>query len=135
MRNIPMTSAVTPQNIIIMMQNVPGTSGFTPQNVSSIGGITGQNIALTGQNIANVDGDLAQVTPILPPGIISTPFPAQHNVVVISDIPEGFKKTKYEDTLEKTDLKTVSGQKAPKRIFCASVWIRGLKPVTQREII
>ena len=125
-QNIAMSS-VTPQNVGTTTQNIPSTSGVTPQNIV----VTTQNVGFTGQNVVS---DVAQVTPLLPPGVISAPFPPQqqqqlqqHPVVVISDIPEGYKKTKYEDTLEKTDLKTISGQKAPKRFFCAKCMDKGIE--------
>ena len=40
-------------------------------------------------------------------------------------IPEGFKATKWDHTIEKCDLKTIEGQKAPKRFFCKKCMDRG----------
>ena len=40
-------------------------------------------------------------------------------------IPEGFKGTKWHHTIEKCDLKTIEGQKAPKRFFCKKCMDRG----------
>ena len=65
-----------------MSQNIV----MTTQNV--IG--AGQNIVGTGQNIVNTT-----------PSISSTEF----------IIPDGFKNTKYPDTLEKIDLSSSEGQK------------------------
>ena len=49
-------------------------------------------------------------------------------VVTESDIPDGFKKTKWENTLEKTNLtKPSTGQKAPKHFFCQKCMDRGVE--------
>ena len=139
-QNVIPVSGVTGQNVAITHQNVVPVSGVTGHNVA----ITHQNIipgsSVTGQNVVNIANisDVAHVTPILPPGVISAPFPVQQQqlqqqqlqqqpMVVISDIPEGYKKTKYDDTLEKTDLKTLPGQKAPKRFYCMRCMDRGVE--------
>ena len=81
----------TPHNNARMSQNII----MTTQN--AIG--AGQNVVGTGQNIVNTT-----------PSISSTEF----------IIPDGFKNTKYPDTLEKIDLSSSEGQKqkAAKRCFC-----------------
>ena len=108
--NAPAPSNVVnliPQNIAVgdnTLQNIP--FGFTPQNAAPT----------------------SVYTPILPAGCISvappqTSAPSQ-SVITISDstssfeIPSKFKRTRYADTLELTDLKPLPGQKAPKRFFC-----------------
>ena len=96
-QNVPGTSqniinfTATPHNNARMSQNII----MTTQNV--IG--AGQNVVGTGQNIVNTT-----------PSISSTEF----------IIPDGFKNTKYPDTLEKIDLSSSEGQKqkAAKRFFC-----------------
>ena len=40
-------------------------------------------------------------------------------------IPEGFKGTKWDHTIEKCELTTIPGQKAPKRFFCKKCMDRG----------
>ena len=128
-QNVTPAVTFTPQNMTqasFTPQNV--APGFTPQNVAP-GVFTQQNVTqVTPQNVVLGSGTVQKVvTPILPAGCISAPFPSAVNTgqpTVINleietfKIPDGFKKTKYEDTLERTDLKPIAGQKAPKRFFC-----------------
>ena len=120
-------------------QNVPASVGkvLTPHNV-----VTPQYTVVTSSNVEGneiiiqptVTGQ--QITPILPPGVISVPSqPTVINLTesstsatpVASTIPDEYKRTKYEDTLELKDLKPVSGQKAPKRFFCMKCINKGVE--------
>ena len=68
------------------------------------------------QSVSTAPGSVPNV------GITTDPSTNESEVIILSDsaIPEGFKKTKWDFTLEKIDLSKPSpGQKAPKRFFCS----------------
>ena len=71
---------------------------------------------------------LLNTHPIYPPGVVDA---STVNVQPITsedtEIPQGYKKMKYEDTLEKIDLKPVTGQKAAKRFFCMKCMKQGVE--------
>ena len=102
-----MTQSAT--NYIITMQNTGSSLLVTPQNVIQHGTIP--------QNV------IQGTVPIsIPPGA------TVQDLVPVSDIPQGFKKTKFSDTLEKIDLSTpTAGQKAPKRFFCVKCMSQGVQ--------
>ena len=100
---------LTPQNIAnftATTQNVPGTSQSmlnftaTPQNVAG----ASQNVVITGQSTA-ITGQSAAITGQ------STVNPPQNVSSAGFIIPDGFKNTKYDDTLEKIDLSSSESQK------------------------
>ena len=110
---VPMQKATT------TLQNVITGDIMQSQSV-----VTLQNI--TGQQEIIIDTDQIQYTPVYPPGVVGVPSAGlpnpseqQQPTCSSSTMPKGFKRTKFEDTLEKVDLKPVQGQKAPKRFFCA----------------
>ena len=110
---------VTMQKAATTLQNIVTGDIMQSQSV-----VTPQNIA--GQQEIIIDADQIQYTPVYPLGIVGVPSAGlpnpseqQQPACSSSTIPKGFKRTKFEDTLEKVYLKPVQGQKAPKRIFCA----------------
>ena len=110
---------VTTQKATTTLQNVVTRDIMQSQSV-----VTLQNIS--GQQEIIIDADQIHYTPVYPPGIVGVPSAGlpnpseqQQPACSSSTIPKGFKRTKFEDTLEKVDLKPVQGQKAPKRFFCA----------------
>ena len=108
---------VTTQNIsnyIITRSNAAGNLLVMPQNVVQQG-IMPQNII---QNIVQPGTVPIQI----PPGA------TVQDLVPVSEIPEGYKKTKFSDTLEKVDLSApTAGQKAPKRFFCMRCMSAGVE--------
>ena len=95
-------------NFMAMTQNVPGTSQNIINFTATLHNIarTSKNVVLATQNIIGTGQNAVNTTP----SISSTEF----------IIPDGFKNTKYPDTLEKIDLSSSEGQKqkAAKRFFC-----------------
>ena len=106
-------NVATPQSIVGTMQNIA-----TPQNI--IG--TVQNIATPLQNVATPQNIVGTVQNVATP----------QNIIEITEvtdfvIPEGFKPTKYDHTLEKINLSTTDGQKAAKRFFCLKCMKKGVE--------
>ena len=149
--NITMTSNVaTTSNITVsggtgltaFGQNVPASVGniLHPQNV-----VTPQYTVITSSNVEggeiiiqpSVTGQQQQqITPILLPGVIN--IPSQPTVINLTEtststsatsstMPDEYKRTKYEDTLELKDLKPLPRQKAPKRFFCMKCLNKGVE--------
>ena len=92
------------------MQNTGGSVLVTLQNIIQQG-IIPQNIIQQQQGSFQI-----------PPGA------TVQDLVPVSDVPEGYKKTKFSDTLEKVDLSAPTvGQKAPKRFFCMRCMSQGVQ--------
>ena len=126
-------SFITPHNVTpgsVTGQNI-SLGGITGQNVTpgsvtgqniSLGGVTGQNVAgrnVTGQNVAQeiiLDAETNEYTPVFPQGVIGVPAPgaSTSSDQTQLSIAQGFKRTKFEDTLELIDLKPVQGCKDKK---------------------
>ena len=69
-----------------------------------------------------------EYAPIYPPGVVdASTVNVQPIISEDTEIPEGYKRTKFEDTLEKKDLKPVTGQKAAKRFFCMKCMKQGVE--------
>ena len=123
-----MTTSTTPAvpgttaNIITLPSTTQSATNYiiTTQN-------TGSSLLVTLQNIIQCETILQNVVQGTVP-ISIPPSATVQDLVPVSDIPQGFKKTKFSDTLEKIDLSTpTAGQKAPKRFFCMKCMSQGVQ--------
>ena len=111
-------------NFTAMTQNVPGTSQSmlnfmaTPHNIAG----ASQNVIITSQNVVGA----AQSAVMTGQSAINPPQNVSSAGFII---PDGFKNTKYPDTLEKIDLSSSEGQKqkAAKWFFCLRCMKRGVE--------
>ena len=105
---------ILPQGVISTgLIRIPTTTTTITTGASTVGTSTGSTLVAGTSGVVSNKQQKGEVDVI---------------VVTESDIPEGFKKTKWENTLEKTNLtKPSSGQKAPKCFFCQKCMDRGME--------